>query len=373
MQPVHFKSVSYSQPVLKSAVWALMDACGGGAISAGDRVLVKPNLLLPARPESGILTHPDIVAAACEFALQRGAAVLVADSPATGTFKRIVKKGGFAQALEGLDVELRPFRESTMVDIGAPFGKIALAREALEADFVINLAKLKTHSQMLLTLGVKNLFGCVVGMEKPQWHLRSGVDRDWFARLLVQIHYTIRPMLTLVDGILALEGDGPGKGGQPCHTGMLLAGRDAAAVDAAVCRMLGIDPGKLPTHRAAAARGLVDGQVELRGDFKTVAGFRLPEQGPVDFGPDFLKGFIRSHVLQKPVVDDRRCRSCGECWTFCPATAVFESGRSVAFDYARCIRCYCCVEVCPHGALAARMPRTGRVLGRLGLIKQRPH
>jgi len=377
MQPVHFMTSSYAQPELETKVWTLMDICGGRSISAGHRVLIKPNFLLPARPESGILTHPGIVAAACKYALQRGAAVLVADSPATGTFNRLVKKGGFAQALEGLGVELRPFRETVSVDIGAPFGKIALAREALEADIVINLAKLKTHSQMLLTLGVKNLFGCVIGMEKPQWHLRSGVDRDWFAHLLVQIHYAVRPTLTLVDGILALEGDGPGKGGQPRHTGVLLGGLDAAAVDAAVCRMLRLDPGQLPTHRAAEARGLVDGRQDIRGDFITVADFKLPEQGAVAFGPDFLKGFIRSHILQKPVVDHQRCRSCGECWTFCPATAVVDSGQSVAFDYGRCIRCYCCVEVCPHGALAARMPPFGRLVETIRALSrsagQRPH
>lgn len=370
MQPVYIKSASYSQPELKTAVWALLDSCGGRNINAGDRVLVKPNLLLPARPESGILTHPDIVAAACEFALQRGAAVLVADSPATGTFQGVIRKGGFAKALAHLDVELQPFRETTLVDIGEPFGKIALAREALEADAVINLAKLKTHSQMLLTLGVKNLFGCVVGLEKPQWHLRSGVDRDWFARLLVQIHYAVHPTVTLVDGILSLEGDGPGKGGQPRHTGVLLGGRDAAAVDAAVCRMLRLEPDQLPTHRAAAARGLITGREDIRGDFKMVADFKLPEQGAVAFGPDFLKGFIRTHVLQKPVVDDQRCRSCGECWSFCPAAAVAESGRTVAFDYGRCIRCYCCVEVCPHGALAAKMPPVGRLVEKIRAIRK---
>lgn len=373
MQPAYFKSSTYAEDELKPAVFELMDKCGGGKIAAGARVLIKPNFLLPATPESAILTHPGIVAAACEYALSRGAAVLVADSPATGSFTRLLKKGGFAQALREMEVAVRPFKETVPVDIGAPFGEIALAREALEADVVINLAKLKTHSQMLLTLGVKNLFGCVVGLQKPQWHLRSGVDRDWFARLLVQIHYAVNPTLTLVDGILSLEGDGPGKGGCPRQTGVLLGSRDAVAVDAAVCRMLELDPARLPTHRAAAARGLVDGQEDLQGDFKTVADFQLPEQGAVAFGPAFLKGFIRSHVLQKPVAETGRCRLCGECWTYCPAGAVFESGRSIAFDYGKCIRCYCCVEVCPHGALAARMPRAGRVLEKFGLVRQRVH
>jgi len=373
MKPVYFKASTYNEDELKPAVFELLEKCIGGQIAVGARVLVKPNFLLPAKPESAILTHPGIVAAACEYALGQGAQVLVADSPATGSFNRLLKKGGFKQALGNMGIEVRPFKETVAVDIGEPFGKIDLAREALEADLVINLAKLKTHSQMLMTLGVKNLFGCVVGLEKPQWHLRSGVDRDLFARLLVQIHYAVNPAVTLVDGILALEGDGPGKGGRPRQVGVLAAGRDAAAVDAAICSMLQLDPARLPTHRAAAARGLAAGSADIRGDFKTVADFQFPDQGAVTFGPDFFKGFVRSHVLQKPVADHGRCRLCAECWTICPAGAVFESGQSVAFDYGNCIRCYCCVEVCPYGALAARMPKVGRVLEKLRLIKQRPH
>ncbi len=373
MKPVYFKSSTYAESELKPAVFELMEKCGGRKITPGAKVLIKPNFLLPAKPESAILTHPGIVAAACEYALARGAAVLVADSPATGSFARLLKIGGYASALGKMNVVIRPFKETVVVDIGAPFGKIALAKDALEADVVINLAKLKTHSQMLLTLGVKNMFGCVVGLQKPQWHLRSGVDRDWFARLLVQIHYAIKPTLTLVDGIWSLEGDGPGKGGRPRHTGVLVGGRDAAGVDAAVCRLLKLDPGGLPTHRAAMARGLITGDADIRGDFKAVDDFILPDQGAVAFGPAFLKGFIRTHVLQKPVVDPGKCRSCGECWTYCPATAVFELEAGVGFDYGNCIRCYCCVEVCPHGALAAKMPQVGLVLEKLGLIKQRSH
>ncbi len=373
MQPVYFKSSTYADSDLKPAVFELMEKCGGGEIAPGAKVLIKPNFLLPAKPKSAILTHPGIVAAACEYVLARGAVVLVADSPATGSFARLVKKGGYADALRGMEVEIRPFKETTVVDIGEPFGKIALAKEALEADFVINLAKLKTHSQMLLTLGVKNLFGCVVGLQKPQWHLRSGVDRDWFARLLVQIHYAVNPAITLVDGIWSLEGDGPGKGGRPRHTGVLVGGRDAAAVDAAICRLLKFDPGNLPTHRAAVARGLLTGDEDIQGDFKTVDNFVLPNQGAVAFGPSFFKSFIRTHVLQKPVVALDKCRACGECWTYCPADAVFEHRAGVAFHYGRCIRCYCCVEVCPHGALSAKMPKAGMVLEKLNVIKQRLH
>ncbi len=109
---------------------------------------------------------------------------------------------------------------------------------------MINLAKLKTNTQMLLTLGVKNLFGCIVRLQKPEWHLRAGVDREMFAPLLVQIHYAIAPAATIIDGVLAMEGQGPGRSGTPRQIGTLIGGRDAAAVDAAVCRMLKLAPEK---------------------------------------------------------------------------------------------------------------------------------
>jgi uncharacterized protein (DUF362 family)/NAD-dependent dihydropyrimidine dehydrogenase PreA subunit len=365
---VTFKRAAYDEPGLRDKVFALLTAVAGDRIGPGARVLIKPNLLTASRPEQAVLTHPLIARYTAEWVMDCGALPSLGDSPATGGFARVLKTGGYSAAFDGLTVPMAEFKISEAVDIGPPFGRIDLAADALRADAVINLAKLKTHSQMLLTLGVKNLFGCVVGMKKPQWHLRSGVDRDQFARLLVQIHYTIRPVLTLVDGILALEGQGPGKGGHPKHLGILVAGSDAAATDAAVCRMLGVDPQRLPTHRAARQLGAGSGDPQIEGDFFRVREFELPEQGAVLFGPKSIQSFSRRLVLQKPVVDPERCRVCGECRKYCPADAITESGRTVHYDYDRCIRCYCCVEICPHGALRTETPPLGRLLRRLGIL-----
>ena len=367
MTRVRFESATYEADRLKIAMGNLMALVPAGRIGPGTRVLLKPNLLLPAAPEKAVLTHPAVVRAAAELLVDAGARVSISDSPATGTFARIMRVSGYDQALKGLPVDCRPFKETVGRDIGEPYGRIDMARAALETDAVVNLAKLKTHSQMVLTLGVKNLFGCIVGLAKPQWHLRSGVDRDVFANLLVQIHYAVDPALTIVDGILAMEGEGPGKRGTPRALGVMVGSTDAAAADLAICRMLGFDPGRLPTHRAAVRLGKISGEPEIQGDVKTVTGFRFPEQTPVLFGPDFLKGTIRRHVIQRPVVDPLHCHTCGECWEICPADAVARDGEQVAFDYDRCIRCYCCVEVCPHGALSARTPMIGRILSRLGV------
>ena len=285
MSRVIIREASYDYKKLRPLVYEALDAFCGDAITPSSRVVIKPNLLQAASPESGILTHPLIVRAAAQYVIEKGARPRISDSQAIGSFNSILAKSGIRAALDGLDVECREFTRSVRTDIGPPFGTIEIAGDAVEADVLINLAKLKTHGQMLLTCGVKNLFGCVVGFRKPEWHMRAGVDRGLFARLLVAIYRTIKPAVTIVDGILALEGDGPGKGGVPREVGHLIAGRDAAAVDRVICAMLGIDPRDMPTDRASVEMGMGEEPVDMDGTVPRIEGFRLPEGGSLVYGP----------------------------------------------------------------------------------------
>ena len=361
MVQVICRHATYDGAVVKEVVCGCLDALGGREIRAGCQVLVKPNLLGPASPDRAMLTHPLVVKAVVEYALDRGARVLVADSQAMGSFDKIIKENGVADALRGLEVECRELRRSVQVDVGEPFGKIEMAEDAVKADVIINVPKLKTHSQMLLTLAVKNLFGCVVGLRKPQWHLRAGVERERFAALLVRICATLKPTFNILDGVLAMEGPGPGKGGIPRHLGVIMAGRDAFTLDAVVCRMLGLSPEELFTHAVALKSGLVDETHEVIGDLPRVRGFQFPEMGSMLFGPKPLHGLMRQHLIQRPVIDAEICKSCRDCAKYCPAEAISFQGKEAAFDYDKCIRCYCCLEVCPHGAMRAEEPRLGRI------------
>ncbi len=370
-EAVEFRRANYDARTLATLVPALLDGTGMRPIEHGMRVLIKPNFLAPAAPERAMTTHPLVLRAAVEHVLGRGGRPTVADSPGRGSFEHLLNKGGYAQALAGLDVAVRPFRETVKVDIGAPFGRIELAREAVEADLVVNLPKLKTHTMMLLTLGVKNLFGCVVGLAKPEWHMRSGIDRKLFARLLVQIHRAVNPAVTLVDGILAMEGEGPGRSGTPRRLGLLAAGVSAAAVDAAICRLIGARPEELPTHQAALAAGLLTGEPEVRGDVSPVTGFRLPVLAPLTFGPRSLQRLMRRHLVQRPEAIRGRCRLCGECWRCCPGKAITPYAETVGFDYDRCIRCYCCIEMCPHAALKTAETPAGRTARKLAGLRDR--
>jgi uncharacterized protein (DUF362 family)/NAD-dependent dihydropyrimidine dehydrogenase PreA subunit len=268
---------------------------------------------------------------------------------------------------------IKPFKSIRKIDVGKPFGMIDIADDPFNADVIVNLPKLKTHSQMLLTLGVKNLFGCIVGLNKSEWHLRSGVDRDMFAKLLVRIHDAVKPNVTIVDGILALHGDGPGRSGKPKRLGVLVGGKNTHAVDAAICKMLKIPADRLSTHTAAKREGKIGATVNIHGDFKTVNDFVLPELGTMTFnGPKPLKSFMRNHLIQRPEVDKNLCKLCKECVKFCPADAISLFRRKgegkIVFDYDICIRCYCCIEICPHGALRAKEPIAGKLLRRFSIL-----
>ena len=372
MSKVFIRKATYDDQSIRPMIHEMLDSQGPQWIKAGTRVVVKPNMLLPAPPEKGIVTHPLIVRIVTEYLLDKGAEVQISDSPPIGSFHKLVRQSGYHEALEDLDADLKSFTDSVQVDVGEPFGAIEIARDAMEADLVINLAKLKSHTQMYLTLGVKNIFGTVVGLRKPEWHMRAGVDRLMFARLLVQIYQAVAPAFTIVDGILALEGQGPGKSGRPRELGLLLGGDNAHAVDKTICTLLGLDANDLLTYRLARELNVFNGEVHVNGDIEIVDDFLFPELHSLSMGPESLNRFMRKYVIQKPMADDQLCKLCGECWKICPAKVISHNTKGIRFDYDRCIRCYCCLEVCGEGAIHAKEPLLGKLRRMLIKGKQPP-
>ena len=362
MSTVFIRNADYNETTIRPLVFKMLASAEAPTIGTGTRVLIKPNFLAPAAPAKALTTHPSIVRAAAEFALENGARVQISDSPAMGSFAKLMKKGGYEEMLKDLDVVSRPFEKTVSVDVGDPFGTIAVAQDAVDTDVVLNLAKLKTHTQMMLTLGVKNLFGCIVGLQKPEWHMRTGVDRHMFGRLIVSVYEAVKPAYTILDGILAMEGQGPGKSGTPRELGLLLGGQSAHAVDHVACLLTGMDPETLETHRNAREMGVYDGRVHINGDLNILDDFQFPELGSLTMGPDYLGRFMRKFVIQQPVPDNKICKLCGECWKYCPAEAISYTDRGIAVNTDICIRCYCCLEVCPHAAIRAKKPLAGKVI-----------
>lgn len=355
MARVIVRQSSYDYKELRPNVFELLSSLDSGLIGKGSRVLIKPNLLTAAKEEQAVTTHPLVVKAAVEYVISKGGNVQVSDSPPLGSFDKIITACGLKEALKGMPVSVGEFRASRKAASHGRFKNLEIASDALDAEIIINLPKLKTHSQMVLTLAVKNLFGSVVGMKKAEWHLRVGDKRELFAEMLVAVYRSLLPAINLLDGILAMEGDGPGTGGTPRRLGVLLGSDDALSLDIAACRMVGLDPFELPTNRAAREMGLIK-EYEVLGPLPEVRDFAFPPPSDILFGPKFTHKFMRRHLTTRPSSVKDICKLCGECVRMCPAGALKGGRRELEFDYDKCIRCYCCIEVCPHGAMKKEVP-----------------
>jgi uncharacterized protein (DUF362 family)/Pyruvate/2-oxoacid:ferredoxin oxidoreductase delta subunit len=364
---------SYHSPELETAVKRAVDLVGGmsGLVKRGDRVLLKPNLLSAREPVKRITTDPAVVSAIARLVLDAGGRPFIGDSPGIDSFGRVAVKTGMGKVASELGIELLELTDSTRapeVENGR-FKRVEIARQALEADVVINLPKLKTHSQMLLTLGVKNLFGTVVAQRKAEWHHMTGIDRQNFASLHLDIYLILKPVITILDGVWGMDGCGPANG-NPNPVGVIAAARDAVALDVSVCHFLGAPLGAFPLYREARARGIGEtdlAKIRILGESPKILGmkkFQIPKLDSFGILPSVVARFAGRHLVSRPVQAEGRCVGCGHCAKICPADAIRKSEKSIRFDYDRCIRCYCCQEVCPEDAIAFRKGLLVRILNR---------
>jgi uncharacterized protein (DUF362 family)/Pyruvate/2-oxoacid:ferredoxin oxidoreductase delta subunit len=328
-------------------------------VKRGDRVMLKPNLLSAKHPDRCVTTHPSIVKAVAQLVQEVGGIPAIGDSPAVGGLRRVAAQAGIAEVADELGSPLVEFKEVAEIktDEAYTFRRFELAKAVLEADVVINLPKVKTHSQTLLTLGVKNTFGCIPGMRKAKWHLKAGTNHAYFAGMLAELCQIVKPALTIADGVIGMEGDGPGSG-DPRPLGLILAGVNPLALDATICQIIGVPPEELPTIQAARQRGFEETnpkQIEILGlrlEEVQVAPFRLPARFDAQWNlPGFIKRPLKNVFVPKPRVDRDLCGKCGACAEVCPPQAISLSNKKVRIDYRKCIRCYCCQEVCPEGAV----------------------
>jgi uncharacterized protein (DUF362 family)/Pyruvate/2-oxoacid:ferredoxin oxidoreductase delta subunit len=332
-----------------------------GGISAfvnhGERVLLKPNMLAAKHPDQAVTTHPTLVRVVSELVREAGGKVLIGDSPGIGGFQRVAEKCGIAGAATESGADLVEFTATVDLPGDGTFRRITVAKAYWEADKIINLPKLKTHEMMTMTCAVKNLFGAVVGTEKAGWHLKAGASREQFARLLLEIYLLKKPVLNIVDAIVAMEGNGPGSG-DPINVGVLMAGVNPVAVDVVAARLAGIPPDQLYVEHEALKMGLSGAtmdEVQINGDnlkSSMTKPFKLPAGMDVQFGmPKFLSTLLKRQLTSYPIADRQRCVLCGICRDACPPAAIKIKNSALSVDQERCIRCWCCRELCPHDAM----------------------
>jgi uncharacterized protein (DUF362 family)/Pyruvate/2-oxoacid:ferredoxin oxidoreductase delta subunit len=371
------KCSDYTPSVVASAVRNAFADIGGPEkfFKRGDRVLLKPNLLMSAAPEAAMVTHPVFVEAVASVVIDAGAHPFLGDSPPLGNLNRVLSKSGYEPFMSKLGVKPVPFVQKTPLecDDGRLFRRIELAREVFEFDTVINLPKLKTHTQMVLTMAVKNLFGTVVGTDKASWHLRAGRDFDTFATILLQIYEKVRPALSMMDGILGMEGNGPNNG-TPRHIGIIGASTDAVALDSVLCRLLGFNVEQIRTCAVARKMGLgatEPDHIEQVGDSLDgfpLRGFKAPKSATMawNMSPrNPLRKFLESNLITRPDIDTGTCRNCGVCMDHCPPKAIREVDGLMVIDRKKCISCFCCHELCTNNAIQIVQPLFGRFMSRI--------
>lgn len=362
----------YGAEAVYVAVKKAVDLIGGikAFVRPGERLLLKPNILTAKPPEAAATTHPHVVEAAIRLVKEAGATPVVGDSPGLGSAVKCAEKSGILDVCRRQGVEFVDFKDVRLVDNpGGTFRRFEVAAEALLVDGIINLPKLKTHAQLYLTLGVKNMFGCVPGKRKPQWHLTAGVDSMYFANMLLDLYLFLKPRLTVMDGIVAMEGNGPGSG-NPRQLGLVFAAANAVALDTAAVDVLGADAEKLPILKAARVRGIKGSRSE---DVVTlgekindvrVRDFCFPPLVNIDFAsglPYFIGKRLRKALSSRPHIHDKNCTRCNICVEVCPP-GIMQKRDRILIDYDQCIRCYCCQEVCPQGAITSRQGWLKRVI-----------
>ncbi|MEI6428644.1 MAG: DUF362 domain-containing protein [Pseudanabaena sp. ELA607] len=281
---------SYDYTTLLPIMREVLEPLGGisSIVKPGDRVLLKPNLLTGARPTKECTTRPEIVYCIAKLVQEAGGKPFLGDSPAFGSAKGVAEANGLLAVAKELNLPLVEFHGDRYATGGA-LQHLRLSKEAMGADVVINLPKVKSHMQLTVTLGVKNLFGCVPGKMKAWWHMEAGKDPQRFARMLIETAQTINPQLTIIDGIIGHEGNGP-SGGEPRHLGVLGASRNVFALDRAMLAILQVEPEIVPIAKEMMEQGLCGELADLTWvgdplDSWQMDDWRLPDSiMPIDFG-----------------------------------------------------------------------------------------
>lgn len=431
------KCNSYERNEVEQAVKKAVELLGGldailgerdgePAIARDGKIVLKPNLLARAVPEKAVTTHPEVFRAVGRLLKDAGYDnITYGDSPGNPVISvsRTAEGCGIKQVAD--ELEIRPGDFEHGLEIEFPEGRAAkhfvLCREIAEAvgagenepaGGVINLCKMKTHQLERITGAVKNTFGCIYGVNKAASHAKF-VSAEHFARMLADLNTLVRPRLHIMDGIIAMEGNGPGSG-DPVPMNVILASTDPVALDVAFCHLICLDDDLVPTNRAVADAGVgtrtddeievvlgnmpmqPDGAAILLDDMSVKYGNRnfSVQRGKEYRGSFRIVNLLGGLIEKKPVVVEDKCVGCGICVETCPVEGkaislvpriratmsetlsnsqagralhdmIDSSGKKVAmYNYDKCIKCYCCQEMCPEKAISVKKSLLAKIIDR---------
>ena len=342
-------------------------------IRPGMRVVLKPNLVMSSKPEQAIITHPAFTAAVGKCVQKAGGRVVIAESPGgpytPAAMKAMFRATGYRDMAEACGFTL--YTDCKSREVTLPQAKrcreLSVVEPFLDRDYLIDLPKLKTHSMVGFSGAVKNLFGTVPGLQKPELHCRFP-EREPFSEMLCDLCHFLGPDLSLMDGIWAMEGNGP-TGGQRRDLHVIAGSESPWALDVAAASLVGLEPEKITMLWEGHERGygpLDLSELELVGDpMETLLApdFLKAEASSTDFIdrlPKFLRPAAKKLATPYPRIDKKRCVGCGKCAESCPQHTISLRDGKAVIRYQNCIRCFCCHEMCPKHVVQIK---------RLGLLR----
>lgn len=360
---------NYEYENVRFSVEKILDDIGGlnKFVKERSKVLVKPNLLMKKKPEEATTTHPMVVRVVCEKLLELNCDIVIADSPGgpynQSSLKSIYKTSGIEEVADDLGVKLNYDVSDVKIhsEKAHALKYMDIIKPVIDADYVINLCKLKTHVMATFTGGTKNLYGCIAGLKKAEIHYRFPTEELFCENVLLDICDYVNPTLTIMDGVVGMEGDGP-SAGNPKEIGVLLASQNPYAIDVAACKIIGLLPNKVATIRGAIKREYIKEDfsdiVIVGEDIEglIIKDYKVPNVSK-DLRlfsvklPKFLNEPISKLITPKPVVRFKDCIKCGKCKEACPANTIEIGNKGALIDLNKCIRCYCCHELCPKKAI----------------------
>ncbi len=354
------KCTEYDKEQLKKVIRSHFDSLQiPPSFFAEKRVTVKPNLLSRREPDKAVTTHPAVAMAVIELLISWGAEVTIAESPAgiytEHALREAYKASGFMEEAEAAGARFN--YDVSSQDVSAPDGVVCkgfhIITPICQGDIVVNLCKLKSHALTKMTNGVKNLFGVVPGGEKIEMHARFS-NSTTFAQMLIDLCQAVcsqKPVITVCDAILAMEGEGPGTG-TPRRMNALLTSKSPYALDLACCEMIGFG-NTVEMIQLEKKRGLCP---ETAKDLDII-GTPIQELAVTDFAepksqklPRLIK-MIPPFLKPRPVIDQSVCVGCGQCARSCPAKTITLENKKAFIHKKNCIRCFCCQELCPYKAV----------------------
>lgn len=369
---------TYDVEAVKPALEEAVNAVNGlDFVMPGMKIIIKPNLVSFKKPDAAATTHPALLEALVEMLLARGADVTIGDSPggphSLPLLNRVYAATGMDR-VEKLGAKLNRNMNEKNVDF--PEGKVlknfTYTEYLDEADAIIDFCKLKSHGMLGMSAAVKNLFGTIPGLKKPEVHYKFQNDAE-FADMLVDLNEYFKPRLAICDAVVGMEGNGP-TAGTPRQIGAIIASKSTYYADVVGAELIGMNIDGLPTLQAAYERGFAPASsknLRVYGDIRalTVDDFKAPPVRGLSF---MRKGnvlhFISKAALEhKPTLKKRLCAGCGECARMCPAKAIEMKNKKPHINREKCIRCFCCQEFCPRAAMVAHRPLAAKVLNKLKL------